>query len=214
MSILDITTFSHACGITSLRASQWLQSINEAMSLFEINTPARQTMFLAQIGHESTNFSTVVENLNYSSQGLLSVFPKHFTDQEAILYARQPIKIANKVYASRDGNSDESSGDGWKYRGRGLIQITFKNNYQSTRQGLINHSILNVPDFINYPDFLINEKWAALSAAEFWYSHGCNELADKGAFIGTTRVINGPALQGLTDRTKLWSLAKSIIPVN
>ena len=161
---------------------------------YEINTPLRLAHFFAQIEHES-GFKPIAENLNYSSSGLIRVFRKYFTDLEAIQFANQPQKIANRVYANRMGNGDEKSGEGWKYRGRGFIQITGKINY---------HQLSNDTD-INYlknPDLLLTEADSMISALWFWKKAGLNKLADKDDIKGITKRING-GFNGLAHRQEL-----------
>lgn len=158
---------------------------------YGINTTKRKAIFWAQLDHES-NLKPIAENLNYSADGLLKIFSKYFTKETANLYARKPEKIANKVYANRMGNGSESSGDGWKYRGRGFIQITGKNNYtllsKDTRI-----------DYLNKPDLLLTEADALISALWYWKTNNLNKFADNGDVKKATKVING-GLIGLADR--------------
>lgn len=184
-------------GLRALRidAEAWGAPLRDAAGLFEIDTDEREAMWIAQCAHESGGFSTLVENLNYSPAGLLATFGKYFTPGEAATYARQPERIANRVYANRMGNRDEASGDGWRYRGRGLIQLTGTTNYRRAGGAL---GVNLTAD----PDLLLHPLYAALSAAWFWRAAGCNELADAGDFIGITRKING-GLNGLDDR-RAW----------
>jgi len=158
---------------------------------YNINTPLRKAHFFAQIEHES-NLKPISENLNYSSEGLLKTFPKYFTPLTAIQYRRQPEKIANKVYANRMGNGDQHSGEGWKYRGRGFIQITGKENYFR----LANDTDI---DCLKNPDLLLQEVNAMVSALWFWNLKGLNSLADKDNINDITKRING-GLNGLADR--------------
>lgn len=160
-----------------------------------INTPLRLAHFFAQIHHES-NLKPVAENLNYSAQVLRNVFGKYFpTLTEAEAYARKPEKIANKVYANRMGNGDEQSGDGWKYRGRGFIQITGKNNYNtlSDDTGIC---------YVGNPDLLLNEADSMVSALWFWNKNNLNRWADADDVREVTRRING-GYNGLAHRTEL-----------
>lgn len=175
-----------------------LQQIPATVDAFEINTPLRLAHFLSQCGHESAGFKAVSENLNYSAAALQSVFRKYFPDETtAAQYARKPEMIANKVYASRMDNGDENSGDGWKFRGRGYIQLTGKFNYSKFNES-VEEDILSEPD-------LVSTKYPLLSAAWFWYSNGLNDLADKGAsdveVTAVTKRINGGTI-GLQDRIK------------
>lgn len=173
-------------------APDWLVPLQDASELFEIDTPARVAAFLAQCAHESSGFVRLEENMNYSASRLLAVFPRYFTPEQAINYAYHREAIANRVYANRLGNGDEASGDGWKYRGRGLIQLTGATNYR--RCGL--ELKINLHAF---PDLLIEPTFAAHSAAWFWHDRGCNDFVDAGDFEGLTRRINGGTI-GLEDR--------------
>ena len=160
-----------------------------------INTPLRLSHFMAQIEHES-GLKPISENLNYSSKGLYKTFKKYFTNPIiANKYAKQPEKIANRVYANRMGNGNEVSGEGWKYRGRGFIQITGKENYFR----LANDTDL---DCFKNPDLLLEEANAMVSALWFWNLKGLNALADKDDIIGITKNING-GLNGIKHRKEL-----------
>jgi len=182
-----------ALGVSQSDADLWLPQLNRVMQKFDINTPVRQAMFLSQLAHESGNFRFVVENLNYSADALRRVFGKYFTtDELANQYARQPERIANRVYASRMGNGDEASGDGWKYRGRGLIQLTGKDNYAAFSLHSDNNALIN-------PDAVAEPTLAADSAAWFWVTNRLNQLSDTGDVKAVTRRING-GFNGLADR--------------
>lgn len=159
-----------------------------------INTKLRLAHFIAQIHHES-NLKPISENLNYSSAGLLNTFHKYFNGNTALEYQRQPEKIANKVYANRMGNSNENSGEGWKYRGRGFIQITGKENYFrcANDMGI---------DCLKNPDLLLQEPNAMISAIWFWNTHGCSLFADNDDIISITKKING-GINGIDDRKRL-----------
>ena len=175
-----------------------LSQIPNTAAKFEINTPLRLAHFLSQCGHESGQFRVVNENLNYGAKGLLGIFKKYFpTEDKAKIYERKPEKIANLVYASRMGNGPESSGDGYKYRGRGYIQLTGKNNYVAFGKA-INEDIAANPD-------LVATQYPLLSAAWFWSSNGLNTIADKGAtdadVTAITKRVNGGTI-GLPDRIK------------
>ena len=180
-------------GVSPDNIDKYLPWLNMTMLKYDINTPVRQAMFLSQIAHESGNFRAVQENLNYSVNGLRSVFGKYFPDDEiAAQYARQPERIANRVYANRMGNGEESSGDGWKYRGRGLIQLTGKNNYTSFSLAADNNALLE-PDLVAEPELAVE------SGGWFWGTNNLNRLADTGDVRVVTRRING-GYNGLTDR--------------
>lgn len=168
------------------------------MEKFQINTPLRLAHFLAQCGHESGGFKAVNENLNYGAKGLLGTFKKYFpTEAKAKEYERKPEKIANLVYGGRMGNGPEASGDGFKYRGRGYIQLTGKDNYVAFDK-VVAENIVETPD-------LVATKYPLLSAAWFWNSRGLNTLADKGAtdaeVTAITKKVNGGTI-GLPDRIK------------
>jgi putative chitinase len=175
-----------------------IQMIPDTAAKFQINTPLRLAHFLAQCGHESGGFKATQENLNYSAKGLNGIFKKYFpTEASASAYARNPQKIANKVYANRMSNGDEASGDGFKFRGRGYIQLTGRANYTLFGKA-IGEDVTANPD-------VVSGKYALLSAAWFWSNNGLNKLADGGstdAVVTTiTRRVNGGTI-GLADRIK------------
>jgi putative chitinase len=163
---------------------------------FEINTPKRQAMFLAQLLHESALLTATIENLNYSELGLVKVFKNYFDRNSAKRYARQPEKIANRVYANRMGNGNEMSGDGWRFRGRGLIQLTGKDNYIACGKGL-------GVDLLKNPDYLLTTEGSTRSAGWFWKSRNLNRTADAGDILANTKIING-GTNGLEHRTSLY----------
>ena len=172
---------------------KWTDSLNETFERFDINTPERQAAFIGQCSHESGGFKILQENLNYSAEGLQKTWPKRFaTLADAEPYARQQEKIANKVYAGRNGNGDEASGEGWRYRGRGCIQLTGKANYNAAGDAL------NV-DFLTNPDIVATPQYATLTAGWFWFTHDLNPLADARDDLAITRKING-GINGLDDR--------------
>jgi len=185
------------------RASIFLDFLNRAMDRFEINTAARQTAFLAQVAHESTQLNRTAENLNYSAQALLSEWPRRFNAAEVNQYARKPEAIANRAYALRLGNADEASGDGWKYRGRGLLQITGRANYRACAAGI------GLP-LEAQPELLEEPEGAALSAAWFWDLKNLNGYADKGSFEAITLLING-GKEGLTSRMAFYQKAIAVL---
>jgi putative chitinase len=175
-----------------------LAQIPEVMEKFQINTPLRLCHFLAQCGHESNNFKASQENLNYSAKGLLGIFKKYFpTEAKALEYERKPEKIANLVYGGRMGNGPEASGDGFRYRGRGFIQLTGKDNYSAFNKSVAEDVVAN-------PD-LIATKYPLLSAAWYWNSRNLNASADKGdtetVVTEITKKVNGGTI-GLADRLK------------
>lgn len=172
-----------------------LDQISDCEKKFNINTPLRLAHFLAQCAHESAGFTALEEKLGYSADRLKQVFPKYFPDNLADDYARQPEKIASRIYANRMGNGDEASKDGYKYRGRGYIQLTGKDNYSAFADA-INDDIVTNPD-------LVATKYPLLSAAWFWDIHSLNQLADGGSgddvVTKITKKVNG-GLNGLGDR--------------
>ena len=170
---------------------------------FDISTPQRQAAFLAQVAVESGGLKRVTENLNYKASGLLRVFPSHFSEAEAEDYAGQPERIANRVYADRMGNSDEESGDGWRFRGRGLIQLTGRTNYTSCGEAL-------GVDLTEQPDYLESAEGAARSAAWFWHTHKLNALADAGDIDHISRKINGGD-NGLDERRHAYATAREAL---
>jgi putative chitinase len=175
-----------------------IAQIPNVMQNFGINTPLRLAHFLAQCGHESGGFRLTQENLNYSAKGLLGVFKKYFPTQAlADAYARKPEKIANRVYGNRMGNGDEASGEGFKFRGRGYIQLTGKQNYTAF-DAAVEDNILANPD-------LVSSKHALSSAAWFWKKNGLSLIADTGSSTEVvtkiTKRVNGGTI-GLADRIK------------
>ena len=171
----------------------WVEPLEEVFHRYEINTPERQAAFIGQCAHESMNFTKLEENMNYSAEGLMKTWPSRFpTLESAKPYHRNPEKIANKVYAGRMGNGPEETGEGWLYHGRGLIQLTGKDNY--TLAG----DALNM-DFIHSPDYVLVPKYAALTAGWYWNKRGLNKEADAKDFTGMTKKINGGTI-GLDDR--------------
>lgn len=165
------------------------------LPLAKCETKAQQAMFFAQCGHETAGFSVFSENLSYSAERLLAVFPKHFTAKNVSLYARDKVKIANRVYANRMGNGDEKSGEGWKYRGRGLIQITGKDNYRSFAFSVRNLAILDNPDLV-----LSSLGFIVSTAVWYWNNRGLDRYS---SVETVTRLING-GVNGLEARRTLY----------
>jgi len=192
------------------RAATWLEPMNSAMRATGITTPRRQAAFLAQVMVESADLRRLEENLSYSAERLRQVWPARFPDSAvASAYGHSPEKLANNVYAGRMGNGDEASGDGWKYRGRGLITLTGRDNYArfSTAMQI---------DALNHPDLLGEPAGAALAATWFWQSHGLNELADRlegpdlnHIFIEICRRVSGN-MTGLPERQEYWARARKV----
>lgn len=186
---------------------EYIKAFNNVLVQHGINTPLRICHFLAQVLHESGHLKYKVENLNYSAKALRSVFGKYFTnDQIAKEYERKPEKIANRVYANRMGNGNEASGEGWKYRGRGLIQLTGKNNYEACGKACS----LNLIDF---PDSLIEfPENSILAACWFWNKNNLNQFADKDDIITITKRVNG-GKNGIDDRKVILAKAKEVLGI-
>ena len=176
---------------------QYRIPLADACEMYEITTPSRLFPFIANIAHESAMFTRLVESLNYSPQRLLAVFPKYFTPAEAVEFAHDEQRIANRVYADRMGNGPEESGDGWKYRGRGFIQLTGRNQYRYSGRHL-GEPLEDDPDRAAQPNV------AALVAADYWASKGCNELADENKHEAIVRAING-GLNGYDERLRIMA---------
>lgn len=175
--------------------AEWLAAIERILPKYEINTSRRLAAFLSQTGHESLDYTVLTENLNYGENALNTVFPKYFKNsgRDAAQYARQPEKIANIVYANRMGNGDTASGEGWKFRGRGIIQLTGKDNY-TTFGKTIGKTADEVIQYLQTKDGAIE------SAAWFWTTRNINSPADKEDTIAVTKLING-GTHGIDDRT-------------
>lgn len=182
----------------------WHNALVQLFPDYDINTPKRMAAFIAQCAHESGGFRILTENLNYKAAGLRRIFPKYFpTDELAKQYEKQPSKIANRVYANRMGNGDESSGDGFRYCGRGLIQLTGKSNYQSFADSLE----MRVEDV---PAYLATFEGAAQSACWFWETNNLNRFADANDILNMTKRINGGTI-GLEDRKKHYEHALHVL---
>ena len=202
--------FRKAAVISDELAARWYPHLVAAMEEFGINTPKRQAYFIAQIGTESGGFTVVRESLNYSVAGL-AIFGKRLTAAQREQLGRKPgepalsqarqAAIANIVYGGRYGNN--LSGDGWKYRGRGLKQVTFHDNYEACGKAL------NLPLLAN-PDLLLEDENAARSAGWFWQANNCNRFADASDVTGLTRQING-GTNGLPDRIARTSVAEQVL---
>jgi len=175
-----------------------IAQLPDTIAKFELNTPLRLAHFLAQAGHESGGFRALNENLNYGAKGLRGIFGKYFKDDAtAKAHERKPEKIANVVYANRMGNGNTASGEGWKFRGRGYIQLTGKDNYTAFGKAI-------KEDIISNPD-LVATQYALLSAAWFFHKNGLHKIADQGATDAVvtlvTKRVNGGTI-GLADRIK------------
>lgn len=183
----------------------WFNALSEILPTQNITTKNQVMCFLAQCGHESAEFNTLRENFNYSAEGLLRVFPKYFTPTLAQQYARKPDKIANRVYANRMGNGSEDSGDGFKYRGVGLIQLTFKSNILECSK-----AIFGDDRAVKNPEILMVKENAVKSACWFWNSNNLNTIADKLDVITLTKRINGGTI-GLQERINLLKKIQKIL---
>ena len=185
----------------------FVKTFNEHSETFGITTKIRAAHFLGQIAWESSELNRTEENLNYSVDGLLRTFPKYFNIVNASDYARKPEKIANRAYANRYGNGNEQSGDGWKYRGRGLIQLTFKANYAAyEKSGYCNGKVTEHPEWLaQYPGALKSAMW-------YWKQNGCNALADNDNSVGVTKRING-GTSHLAQRQYYTRVAKRVLGI-
>jgi len=182
----------------------WYTALSGILPDYEINTPERIAAFLAQCVHESAGFKAIKENLNYKATSLLKVFPKYFkTAEQAERYAHNPEMIANLVYANRMGNGAEASGDGFRYCGRGLIQLTGHDNYQAFADSID-------CDIDTLPEYLATFEGAVQSAAWFWETNNLNQLADQQDIVALTKRINGGTI-GLADRQKHYAHALEIL---
>lgn len=170
---------------------EWVEPLNETFAKYDINTPKRQAAFIGQCMHESGGFKHLTENLNYSAKALVATWPSRFPNEEyAAEYERKPERIANKVYSGRMGNTED--GDGAKYIGRGLIQLTGKENYANCGSNL-------GVDLVSHPDWLATPKYAALSAGWYWNKRNINADADRMDVDSMTKKINGGSI-GIADR--------------
>jgi len=183
---------------------QWVDALNETFQRYEILTPRQQAAFIGQCGHECGNFKLLEENLNYRAATLMKLWPKRFpTVDIASEYAGKPQKIANKVYASRMGNRDEASGDGWRFRGRGCVQLTGSDSYFHAGKAL-------GVDFWADPNLVATPQYAALTAGWFWSTRKCNQLAEAADWLGLTKKINGGTI-GYDDRVKHTNEALAVL---
>jgi putative chitinase len=207
-----------AAGVKQATAEKWADAVANACAEFGIDTPQRIAGFLSQCAHESGGFERLQENLNYSADGMAGIWPKRFAvlgpdkkpvkkdgknqpNKFALALHRKPEMIANVVYSSRMGNGPTESGEGWLYRGRGLKQLTGKDNHRACSAGL-------GVDLVANPDLLLEPVYAARSAAWFWSTNKCNAFADAGDIEGLTKKING-GLIGIDDRKKRYASAMS-----
>jgi len=184
--------------------ADWADALNETFSRFNITTNNQKAMFIGQCGHECGNFRILEENLNYKAATLMRLWPRRFpTLEKANEYSGNAKKIANSVYSLRMGNRDETSGDGYRFRGRGCIQLTGHSNYFHAGKAL-------GVDFVMEPDLVATPKFAALTAGWFWSTHNCNAPADALDYTKVTRIINGGTI-GLDDRIKHTQQALAVL---
>lgn len=185
-------------------SADWVDPLNETFERFGLVTHNQQAMFIGQCSHECGNFRILEENLNYKAATLMKLWPKRFPTLEvANAYSGNARKIANQVYSSRMGNRDENSGDGYRFRGRGCIQLTGHSNYFHAGKAL-------VVDFVANPDLVATPKYAALTAGWFWSTHNLNSPADALDYTKVTKIINGGTI-GLDDRIKHVQQALSVL---
>ena len=183
---------------------QWVDPLNETFARFDISTPARQASFIGQAGHESGNFTKLQEGLSYSAERLMVIWPKRFPTLEiAQKYARNEKALANNVYANRMGNRDEASGDGFRFSGKGLFQLTGHANFYHAGKAL-------GEDFVMKPELVKTPRFAALTAGWFWDTHKLNQYADARDYVTMTKKINGATI-GLADRQKHIAHALEVI---
>lgn len=184
--------------------AEWVDALNQTFDKFNISTPIQQASFIGQCSHECGNFKVLSENLNYRAETLMKLWKTRFPTLEvANEYSRNPKKIANKVYASRMGNRDESSGDGFRFRGRGCIQLTGHANYFHAGKAC-------GVDFVMEPDLVATPQYAAMTAGWFWDTHKLNQFADVRDFKTMTKKINGGFI-GLDDRIKHINHAMQVL---
>lgn len=200
-----------ACLPLCPKPEMWAPLVQTAAEGFGFNKPDRLAMFIAQCGHESRQFGALEENLNYSGEALVKLWPKRFPTMEfAAHYMRKPEQLANYVYANRYGNGDEASGDGWRFRGRGLIMVTFHDNYKAAGDAL-------KIDLLSNPDWLRKPAVAVAAAGWYWASKGLNELSDdlpddndEADFYTASKLING-GTNGIMERHELWVRSKKVL---
>ena len=182
----------------------WVDPLNETFERFQIVTPEEQACFIGQFSYESNHFKSLEENLNYRPETLMQLWPKRFpSHDEAMKYAHQPEKIANHIYSNRMGNRDEASGDGWRFRGSAICQLTGHDNFYHAGQAL-------GIDLISNPDLARQPKDAAAIGGWFWATHGCNQLAEAKDYNGLTKRING-GLFGAEQRVMVMQQAERVL---
>ena len=188
---------------TNREPQAWLDVLVDILPKYDINTPKRLAGFLAQTAHESGDFRLLEENLNYSAAQLQKTWPKRFDATTAAQFARRPEAIANRVYSNRMGNGTPESGDGWRFRGRGIKQLTGRDNYTAFGKS-VNMTAEKAAEY------LPTKKGAVESAAWFWKTNNLNRFADTGDIVGMTKVINGGTI-GLEDRKKRYDAALALL---
>ena len=193
-------------GVHPTQARVFADPLKAAMALHDISTPQRRAAFLAHCILESANFTRLEENLFYTTpERIRAVWPSRFpTVQDAAPFARNPKALANRAYANRNGNGDEVSGDGWRYRGRGLFQLTGRTNYLRAAQA-------TGRPYVTHPDLVAEPSDACLTAAWFWTSNGGNDRIDRGDFNSTTRMVNGPAMLHAKERLALYQRGVEVL---
>jgi putative chitinase len=214
--VITPALLENACQSMTVNAAKFAAPLTAACERYSINTPQRLAAFLAQIAHESGSLGATSESFNYAIPALMATFPRVMTYAVAVKYGRQPNEkavplerqqqIASMVYANKYGNGNAASGDGWKYRGSGLVQTTFKANFADAAKDI-------GVDIVANPDLVRNDPaTAALVAGFFWINHGLNALADAGEFDAITRRIN-PAMVGADARRARWAKAKAALGI-
>jgi len=184
--------------------AEWVNPLNETFDRFKIDTLEEQACFIGQFSYESNHFKSLEENLNYRPETLMQLWHNRFpTMEEAMKYAHQPEKIANHIYQLRMGNRDEASGDGWRFRGSAICQLTGHDNFYHAGVAL-------GIDLVRNPDLARTPKWAAPIGGWFWSTHGCNRLADAKDYNGLTKVING-GLFGAEQRVSVMHQTEQVL---
>lgn len=189
-----------ACGLAPTQARVFLNPLREFCSRFDIHTPVRQAAFISQCAHESLNFTALEESLFYRRpERIREMWPTRVTSlAEAAKLCKNPKGLANTVYANRLGNGAPETGDGWKYRGRGILQLTGRSNYRDAAEAL-------GQDYVSHPDLVANPADAVLVSAWFWHTNKLNILADASNIDAITRAVNGPAMAGKADRRQRFA---------
>ena len=200
---MEAQQLADAVKIDIAHAEALLPGLEAAIKTADLDTPARLSAFLAQTGHESGGFKFLEENLNYKPETLCRVWPSHFNEENCYEFSGNPEAIANFAYAGRMGNGDAETGDGWRYRGRGFLQLTGKENYEHASSDL-------GFDFVSEPDAVATPEGAALTAAWFWKKHNLNHYVDNNDFTQMTKIINGGTI-GLEDRVARFNHAMSVL---